>query len=47
MFTSHLDTPVGLIEIIANEQAIISIDFLDEKNEIVTKVHATWRIRLN
>lgn len=33
MFTSHLDTPVGLIEIIANEQAIISIDFLDEKNE--------------
>ncbi|KAB8039228.1 DUF4442 domain-containing protein [Silvanigrella paludirubra] len=30
-----------------NEDLRITANVLDEKNEIVTKVHATWRIRLN
>lgn len=35
-FRSNLETPIGLIEIIADKNSVLSVSFKDDKNEVIS-----------
>ena len=41
--TTYYSSPIGLIEIIGNEDGIASLYFVDKKADNITKIHASLK----